>query len=301
MRRYTDRGSQYNYGAREMSEAATESVLPVAFYRVLKALAKVALRYGFSIGAFTELVRRAYVDAAEETLHDSGKQPFMSRVCVLTGLYRKEVVRIKGLPPLHTEALDDKYNRWARVITGWIRDSRFLTRAHRPAVLKMEGADNSFTELVKRYSGDMTPRAVLEELLRLQVVERTRNNGVRLLERAYVPSDDERGILQMLGVDTADLINTIAFNINRPVGERRFQRKVSYVHIPERHLQDFSVFAARQSQHLLETLDGWLDERDTEPLEDGTPGASIGLGIYQIFNSNNEHSREPDPAAPANE
>jgi hypothetical protein len=264
---------------------STNSVLHVALYRILRALAKVTLRYGMSVGAFTELVRRAHVDAAEEILQESDREPLPSRVCVLTGLYRKEVIRLKRLPPLKSEKFDVRYDRSARIISGWVRDPDFRTRSNRPAVLKIDAAKNSFSELVRRYGGDMTPHAVLEELIELNVVELTRTHRVKLLERAFVPSEDVCSALQVLGVDTEDLINTIAFNIRVTPEERRFQRKVIYVNIPKRHLELFRQYAATQSQALLEALDRWLAEHDAELSDKGASGARVGLGIYHTVSA----------------
>lgn len=263
------------------AERTPRDVLQQALFRILRSLARVAIRYGVSAGAMGELVRRAYVAAAEETLADDGRSALTSRLCALTGLYRKEIVRIRNLPPLESGAPDDRYDRSARVVSGWTRDVDFLTRRGRPAVLRIDG-EHGFEALVRRYSGDMTPRAMLEELERLKAIERTASGGVRLVDRAYVPESSELDVLQILGTDTADLVDTVHYNVDKPRAARRFQRKVSYVHIPERHLEAFERKARDESQALLERLDRWLAARDTEPRSLGTPGARVGLGIYHF-------------------
>lgn len=260
---------------------SAQRVIQHAFYRILRSLAKVALRYGVSAGSMTELLKRAYVDAAEQSLIEEGKKPLTTRLCALTGFYRKEIVRIKALPPIGDNSIDDRYNRSARVITGWLRDPAYRTKAGHPAVLKLDGED-SFESLVKRYSGDMMPNAMLEELTRLHVVEITARKAVRLKTRAYIPQTDELDIMQILGTDTADLIETIHYNIVNEESDRRFQRKVSYVHIPEEQVDNFKLYAASESQALLEKLDRWLAKRDTEAQTLGTPGSRLGLGIYVI-------------------
>jgi len=263
------------------SKSSTDSAVQQALYNVLKALASFALRFGISAGAMGELVRRAYVDAAEERLLKEGKKPLASRLCALTGLYRKEIVRLKGLPEFVDTVANDRYNRSARVIAGWTRDADFLTKRGKPGVLAMEGS-KGFQELVKRYSGDMTPRAMLEELERLEVVEITSQNRVKLRGRAYLPLRNDLDTIRILGTDTADLIETIHHNFDKDKSQRLFQRKVMYLHIPERHIDAFRQVAATESQTLLERLDSWLASRDTEPRSAGKAGARLGLGIYQI-------------------
>lgn len=257
-------------------------------------LARVALRFGVSAGAVNELVRRAFVEAAEESLATNGKPVQTARICALTGLYRKEVVRLKSLPPPGDSRVDDRYNRSSRIIAGWLRDPDFRTRAGTPAVLKIDG-EHGFNELVRRYSGDMTPRAMLEELGRLGAVERSQRDTLKLTAYAYIPEASELDTVQILGTDTADLIDTVHHNLDHGEDERRFQRKVSYLHIPARYVEPFRHYAAKESQALLEKLDRWLARRDTERVEAGGPGSRLGLGIYLI---EHETSRS-DPARSA--
>lgn len=279
-----------------MSETdTTQSVLQLALYRILKALAKVAMHYGMSVSAVTELLRRAYVDAAEETLGVDGKKIKSSSICALTGLYRKEVVRIQELPPVAAATVDDRYNRSARVISGWTRDERYCTKARRPAVLPFDG-EASFSELVRKHSGDMTPTAMLEELSRLGSVEVTKSGSIKLKNTAFIPQESDLDTLQILGNDTVDLIATIQYNMDKPAEQRRFQRKVGYLHIPERHVEEFRVHAAKESQKLLEKLDRWLSKRDTEDMAEGKPGSRIGLGIFQFSKTSSNTSRVQNPA-----
>lgn len=51
----------------------------------------------------------------------------------------------------------------------------------------MEYIRASFSELVKRYSGDIPVRAVLDELLRVGAVKQLRDGRICLLSRGYIP------------------------------------------------------------------------------------------------------------------
>lgn len=259
------------------------SVLAVAVYRILKSLAKFSIRLGMSAAAMCELVRRAYIDAAEELIREEGNKVLTTRVCAMTGLYRKEVIRLRNVAILTDTSQDAKYNRSARVITGWLRDADFHTAKGKPAVLDVQGSF-SFSELVKRYSGDMAPAAMQQELERLGVIEITGRNRVKLLTAGYIASTDLDGV-QILGSDTADLIDTIQHNIISEEKERRFQRKVKYVDIPSQHVKPFRTYATKESQKLLERLDRWLAKRDND-ISDGA-GSRVGLGIYHIEKTNN--------------
>src|SRR5436190_1238040 len=78
--------------------------------------------------------------------------------------------------PLDSDATTTDYNSAARVLTGLIRYSHFHNEKGRPRPLEVTG-EAGFSELVKRHSGDMPARAVLDELLRVGAV-RQRADGL---------------------------------------------------------------------------------------------------------------------------
>lgn len=263
------------------SDNESSKALNIAIYRILKALAKLSIQLSMSAATMSELLRRAYVDAAEETINERGQKLLTTDVCAMTGLYRKEVMRLRNLPALSDGQLYEKQNRSTQVITGWLRDKDFHTAGGRPAALPQTGK-NSFTELVKRYSGDMAPTAMRLELERLRVVSVNSRGQIKLLTSGYIAAFPPGGI-HILGIDTTDLINTIQFNIATKKPDRRFQRKVNYVNLPQKHVEPFRIYAASESQKLLEKLDRWLDKRDdNEKQNEKTPGARVGVGVYHF-------------------
>lgn len=272
-------------------------IIARALARLLTPLVRILLRHGVSFGAFSDLLKRVYVTVAERDFTMPGRKQTTSRVAVLTGLHRKEVARLRRLPADAPDAMDERYNRAARVLSGWLRDPDFRDASGEPAELALDTADG-FPALVQRYSGDMPARAVLDELERVGSVARTPGGGVRLVQHGYVPARDTAQKLQILGTDTRDLIATIEHNLEAPPEDARFQRKVSYDNVPEEHVQEFRALAARRSQELLEELDRWLAARDRDRAAgvEGTGRVRLGLGIHQI-----EERRDADDAADAGE
>jgi hypothetical protein len=135
---------------------------------------------------------------------------------------------------------------------------------------------------VKRYAGDVPPRAVLDELARVGCAERLADGRVRLVGRAYVPKAGSREKLAILGTDVADLVTTIDRNLAAGGGDAFFQRKVQYDNLPAEALPAFRRMSASRGQALLERLDLWLAERDRDvnPAVKGTGRHRAGLGIY---------------------
>jgi hypothetical protein len=262
------------------------TALAAALVRILRPLAKIVLKRGLSFKAFSDLAKLVFVDVADKEFGLSGRKQSVSRVSVLTGLSRKEVARLFSLQEPWDRESSEKYNRISRVITGWSRDRDFSDKQGRPASLEIKGDGFSFSELVRRYSGDMTPRAMLDELLRIGAVKLLQNGRVRLLMRSYVPGSGDAVKIHILGRDVGLLIATIDHNlkgVDTAQGEGPFfQRKVLYDNLPAEALPKFRIIAAGKSQRLLEKLDAWLVERDRDhnPKAQGTGRYVAGVGIY---------------------
>lgn len=260
----------------------TQDHLSIAIFRILKSVAKFALQYGMSAGATGEILRRAFIEAAEEVLKENNAKVTTVRVCAMTGLYRKEVRRIEALPPLESTPTNSRYSKTARVVAAWRSDPDFLTKTGKPAALKPEG-ENSFETLVRKYSGDMTPVAMKHELNRLGILTVSPRKWLKLHPDAFKAST-ESDALEILGTDVSDLVKTIRHNhnIDANVDKKLFQRKVCYINIPEKHVADFFEYAANESQKMLERLDRWLSRKDYDFQGEAPKGARVGVGVYHI-------------------
>jgi len=259
----------------------SQRVLEGAVATLLRPLFRVLLRRSMSFLAFEEIAKRTFVDVAMKDFAIEGKHPSISRAAILSGLTRKEVSRLLAVSGPDESGEGERYNRASRVLTGWLRDAAFIDANGMPRLLPEDG-EKSFAELVRRYSGDVPARAVLDELVRVGAVLKRPDGRVELLARAYVPSSSVDEKLAILGSDVADLIDTIDHNIETHGEPPRFQRKVMYHRIPASAVPAFRRLSAMQAQALLERMDRWLMDHDTG-LQTDAPApraARLGLGIY---------------------
>ena len=276
-----------------MKQDAKHALL-AAVLKLLQPLIRILLRNGIPFGTFADLAKHVYVKIAMEEFGLPNRKQTASRVSIITGLTRKEVSRIQGLSEIENEETIERYNRAARVVSGWVRDSRFLDSSGQPAVLPVEGNGVSFSELVRHFSGDMPVRAVLDELDRVGVIDHLPDGRIRLLSRAYIPVTGEVEKLGILGTDVRDLICTIDNNITREADQRLLQRKVSYDNLPAEILPELRQLSAQKGQVLLEELDSWLSQhdRDNNPSVSGTGRHRAGIGIYYFEEDSTEEGRE---------
>src|SRR5207302_1304952 len=250
------------------SKPRVGQALAIALERVLRPLFRIVLRNNMSFKAFLDIAKHTYVQVAASEFRIPGKKQSVSRIALLSGLTRKEVQRLLDAPAANDKNSEagERYNRAARVVAGWVRDKDFCDATGHPKVLALQdgGGENraSFAELVRRFSGDIPFRAVLDELLRVGVVEKFDDGNVHLKTRAYIPESGDTDKLNILGMDVSDLVATIDHNIQHGVADPFFQRKVMYDNVPAEALEEFRRLSGSQAQALLARLNKSLCENE---------------------------------------
>ena len=269
------------------SKPQVGQALAVALERILRPLFRIVLRNNMSFKAFLDIAKHTYVQVAASEFRIPGKKQSVSRIALLSGLTRKEVQRLLDAPADEDKKSEagERYNRAARVVSGWVRDTDFSDADGNPKVLSLQDSPQnraSFAELVRRFSGDIPFRAVLDELLRVGVVEKLSDSTIQLKTRAYIPESGDTDKLNILGTDVSDLVSTVDHNLQHGAADPFFQRKVMYDNVPAEALGEFRRLSGTQAQALLERLDKWLSQhdRDTRPETTGTGRMRTGIGIY---------------------
>lgn len=275
-----------------MDSNDTDNTLQAAVIKLIKPLIRVLLRNGISFGVFAEWVKRAFVEVAHDEFGIPNKKQTTTRVSTLTGLTRKETQRLLDQPHCEDAVLSKRYNRAARVISAWVREKAFHDGRGQPAALPFDGDEKSFSALVKFASGDITPRTILDELERLNVVSYQGNNRIRLLSRAYIPQTDSLEKIAILGTDVADLIKTIDHNITCTPEQSLLQRKVSYDNIPDDLVANLHAKVVKKAQAALEDMDRAMAkcDRDANPKVKGTGRKRVGIGIYYFEDDTDENT-----------
>jgi hypothetical protein len=268
--------------------------------RILMPIVRLLIRNEISHSEFSEIARQAYVQAAYRYFSIPNRKITYSRVAVLTGLSRKEVVRLSKEDIDPQKIPKQTVNRAARVITGWLNDNDYLDARGNPMILPLripegdEGA--SFATLVERYSGNITARAILDELVRLEIVTVIDKQMVRLDRFGFIPESDDIESFNVLSDSAANLLESGAFNITRSDGQApRFQRQLTHLNVPRALADEFATYSGEKSLQLLLDLDRWLVQKKRTLTDSQTekPGR-IGLGIYYYEEESNENDRNPE-------
>jgi len=248
---------------------------------VLKPLIHLLMRLDVSHSEFAEMAKKAYVDVAREKFALPKRKMTTSRIAVLTGLSRKEVVRLDVNTTNDQNTSKPKHNRAARVVTGWLQDKEFCEQGGKPKDLPQKGV-SSFATLVERYSGDITAGAVKDELLRTGNVEVIKDDKLHLVQAAYIPSQDEMEQFNVLAQCAERLLSTGVFNITKDASlMARYQRQLTHRQVSQKLAQQFSQHCKTESQNLLMQLDTWLNQQvNKADSHTDQETVSVGLGIY---------------------
>ena len=257
--------------------------LQAAVLRLLRPLVRLLLHHSVPYETFADLARWVYVDVAEKDFTLPNKKQTTSRISVITGLHRKEVARLQLMDVADTTAAIESFNRAEKVVTAWLYEYPKSLETGQPLPLPLEG-ERSFAALVKRYSGDMPARAVLDELLRVGAIRRLDNDQVELITPgALVPDDKDRNtVINIFGEQTSDFISTCTHNIVARNEEKFFQRVAWIDNVPVESLAETRAISRTRGQALADQMTEEFSkfDRDNNPELQGSGRARAAFGIY---------------------
>jgi len=246
-------------------ETRVKTYLLDAIRMMMKPLVRLLINQGVSHQEFSEALKDVYVEAAvrhfnlPDRIHQSG-------IAIKTGLTRKEVRRVLDRA-LASEEDQKVSSRPERVLAGWHNDPRFTGPYGVPVDLKYEGefGKAGFVDLVKTYSGDMSPKAMLQELVRGGSASET-EGVIKVLRRDFEPGALSNDLIVRLGEIGHKFFSTAAANIEKTgQGSGYFDRLVYAERgCTENVIVDFDVFVKKHGQQFLEELDTWIAAHETD-------------------------------------
>jgi hypothetical protein len=164
---------------------------------LLRPAVRLMLRHGVTYTAFSQALKRVFLQAAQEELQAKGMPQTDSAISVLSGVHRRDVRNLTRLA-----APDDAPESFAglasQVVARWLSDDAYLNAepnaelgagpdaALTPRTLPRSGDAPSFDALVQAVSQDVRPRAVLDDLQRLGLVQEV-DGQITLLTQGFVP------------------------------------------------------------------------------------------------------------------
>jgi len=235
------------------------------------------------------LLKGVYVEVVQRDFGLAGKRLTDSRISLLTGVYRRDVKRVRAELSTGT-AIPPAVSLGAEVVAHWNGLPEFLDAEGRPNPLPVHSEDEpSFETLVASVSTDIRARSVLDEWLRLGVVHFDDSGRVVLDAGAFVPQKGLEEKLYYFGRNLRDHIAAAAHNVQ---GEEPpfVERSVYYSRLSAASVAEIGRFAAEQGMTALQAVNRLAMELQEPDAQSGAETRRMTFGVYYL-----ETEAEPTP------
>ena len=227
---------------------------------MMKPLVKLLINNGVTHSDLSDVLKDVYVDSVIRHSDDTGRIN-QSQIAIRTGLTRKEVRKV--IDRAMNDGVEKRpQSRPEKVLSGWHNDPAFTGPYGVPLELPFEASEGgkSFSQLVRIYGADMSPKATLEELQRGGSVTLV-NGMIKAVRRDLQPAALSPELISRLGEIGYKFFSTAAANIEKlsPLGGTLFDRWVYAENgCSENVIEMFDQYIRIHGQEFLEELDRWF-------------------------------------------
>ncbi len=257
----------------------------------LRPLARALLRAGIGHREFNEISKSAYVDVATKDYGLRGRPTNISRVAVMTGLTRKEVKRLRNKVEAGEETDVGRLTPMGVVLHRWYTEIDFLTETGEPKDLRFDGGKNSFSDLVRKYGGDIPPGAMRTELKRIDAVTEVGDGILRALKRNVSRQDVDDRLVDGLSVVIYPAMLTLANNTDSDGPDTTWiMRTAATSRVRERDVPRVRRIGSDRLVEFVESIDDLFAAYET--LHDDDPSdsseKSVGIGVFYFEEDKSE-------------
>lgn len=278
-----------NDAQKATSSGQPSDLILKAVRRILKPLVKTLITHGVTYPVVAEMLKRIFVESVDSDFRLTlDQRPTDSRTSLITGVHRKDIKFFRENP------VEDDYPKvanslGAQIIAKWMGSPEYTDDKGDPIPLvrfKTHNNTASFEKLVSSISTDIRPRAVLDDLLKRQVLSLGPDNTVILEQSAFIPREDMAELLVHYGRNIHDHIAAAGHNIagDDTVGEgsRFLERSVYHYGLTGNAVQLLEKMAEKEGMNVLINLNKeaqkLIGPEDT-PSED-TKRVTFGIYFY---------------------
>ena len=250
---------------------------------LVRPLVRALIAQGVTAQALYQIVKRTYVEVAEEELVKSGEKATDSRINVLTGVHRRDIRAFREA--IDKSKTDDrrKVTMIASVLGRWLGDPGTTDQDGHPLPIPRTNDEGpSFDGLVHDVSRDIRPRTVLDELTRQGLAEVDSDGLIHLKAEAFFGPADLDQRVHFFAANVGDHIAAAADNLLSE--EPPFmERAVFYNHLRSQSVDDIEARARKRATTLLVDLNRMAHQKQEEDMKDpdGTHRFRFGVFFYR--------------------
>lgn len=219
--------------------------------RLLKPLVRLLLRNGVAYPAFAVALKRVFLEAAQAELKSTGAANTDSAVSLLSGVHRRDIRLMTRVNPKAATELAPALNMASQIIARWLTDMQFVGVDGAPLTLSRGEGPASFDALVAGISSDIRPKAVLDELSRLGIVEES-DGKIRMIANGFAPSLGFDEMVQLLQANVHDHLAAACANLH---DNKNFLEQAIFVdELSEASAKQLHVVAAQAWRQTFKTV-----------------------------------------------
>lgn len=256
--------------------------LVTALSRLLEPLVRLLIGRGVTYPMLCELLKKSYVNVAEERFPLSGKQQTDSRIHILTAVHRKDVRRLRAERLTTVPKAVATSSLGALLVSRWTGSPRYLDDLGRPRPLSVaatKGESPSFADLMEEVSTNVRPRAVLDEWLRLGVVRLDDDRKVYLNTEAFVPEQGFEEKCYFLGENVRAHLEACVNNLQQE-GATAPERNVFYDELSASSVEELRGMAAQEGMRALQAINRRALELQQKDANAEEANQQIRFGFY---------------------
>jgi hypothetical protein len=237
------------------------------------------LSHGLTYPALIEMLKGVFVEVAQRELEGAGTRLTDSRISLMTGVHRKDVRRLRGQGDIAAAA---PVSLGAQVVALWSGLPEFTDAAGHPRPLPRlasKGAEQSFEALAARVNTDIRSRSILDELVRLGIVQVDHEDRVVLLTEAFVPQKGSEERLSYFGHNLYAHAAAAAANVVG-TGGPWLERSVHYSDIAPGAVEELHELATETGMQAIQAVNRKAMTVQTGDTPESGPAQRIIFGVY---------------------
>jgi hypothetical protein len=258
--------------------------LLTASYRLLRPLVRLLIRAGVTFPVLTDMLRRLYVDVALADLPAGPRARTDSRVSLVTGVNRKEIRRLRELPP-DADRIPEAVNISSLAIARWRSLPAYTAPDGAPLPLPRAGRVESgvtFDSLVESVTTDVRPRALLDDWVAQGLVTLDSADRVHLNAASFVPTRGRAEQMFYFARNLRDHIAAAAANVSAPGVAPFIDRSVHYDQLDDTTAGTLEYIAREAAKRVIaEVTRAGIELTDGQtPAPAAPPRGRVNFGVY---------------------
>jgi hypothetical protein len=210
----------------------------------------------------------------------------------MTGLTRKEVKRLRDKISSGLDASTVRVIPPAEILDKWHSDPDYIDEKGYPISLSFDGSSSSFTNLVKKYGGDIPPGAMRTELKRVGAIEESESGELLVKKRYFRPIEKEEQLERALSQAVYGLALAVDHNLDEKPEESWVERLAYSTKIRASDANRVRRISQDRAAEFVESIDDLFSAYETIYSDEDTDDAPtvVGVGVYYF--------EDPDSASP---